>query len=212
MKDSDKAAVGRPRNKGGRPRAYDPEATLETATALLWERGLANCSLDEIARAAGINRPSLNAGFGDKRAIYLKAAARFAEMLRDRLAEALAAPDLQDAIRRALICVLDIYSPSADPERAMGCFIFCTAPAETSDRVVRQMLHQAVQDLDSLYIDRVTNAQESGELSAKCNAKALGKMLAACQQSLAMRARSGVNRKELATYVDDVIALLDHFK
>ena len=59
--------------KRGRPRAYDPDAALKAARDVFWVKGYAATSLDDIAEATGMNRPSLYAAFGDKEAIYLAA-------------------------------------------------------------------------------------------------------------------------------------------
>ena len=57
----------RPRPRG-RPRSYDPEVALKRATEAFWKSGYSGTSLDDLAAATGMNRPSLYAGFGDKRA------------------------------------------------------------------------------------------------------------------------------------------------
>ena len=45
-----------------------------------WKTGYAGTSLDDIAAATGMNRPSLRAAFGDKHAIYLKALNEYWEL------------------------------------------------------------------------------------------------------------------------------------
>ena len=57
----------------GRPRSYDPEQVLERALHAFWKSGFSGTSLDTLALATGLNRPSLYAGLGDKRTIYIKA-------------------------------------------------------------------------------------------------------------------------------------------
>src|SRR2546423_14715860 len=56
----------------GRPRAYDPQVALARAAEVFWKAGYAGTSLDDLVAATGMNRPSLYAAFGDKRALYLK--------------------------------------------------------------------------------------------------------------------------------------------
>jgi AcrR family transcriptional regulator len=55
----------------GRPRAYDPDVALAQAMDTFWHAGYAGTSLDDLSAATGMNRPSLYAAFGDKRALYL---------------------------------------------------------------------------------------------------------------------------------------------
>jgi AcrR family transcriptional regulator len=56
----------------GRPPAYVPEVALARATDAFWSAGYAATSLDELAAATGMNRPSLYGAFGDKHDLYLK--------------------------------------------------------------------------------------------------------------------------------------------
>ncbi|MGH9889647.1 MAG: helix-turn-helix domain-containing protein, partial [bacterium] len=66
MRDRTKHAKRRP----GRPRLFDADAALEGAMRLFWSRGFAATSLDDLAHAMDMNRPSMANAFGDKEAIY----------------------------------------------------------------------------------------------------------------------------------------------
>jgi len=55
----------------GRPRAYDPDVALEQAMQTFWKSGYCGTSLDDLSAAMHMNRPSLYAGFGDKRRLYI---------------------------------------------------------------------------------------------------------------------------------------------
>src|SRR6478752_596500 len=60
----------------GRPRSFDADAVLDKARAVFWNLGYAATSLDDLAAATGLNRPSLYAAFGDKHALYMAALTR----------------------------------------------------------------------------------------------------------------------------------------
>src|SRR5262245_37830311 len=62
-------AAPRPR---GRPRAYDADAALTQAMTAFWQLGYSATSLEQLSDATDMNRPSLYAAFGDKRALYLQ--------------------------------------------------------------------------------------------------------------------------------------------
>ena len=64
----------------GRPRSYDPEQALQQIMEAFWKTGYSGTSLDDLSAATGLNRPSLYAAFGDKRAIYLKALAHYRQL------------------------------------------------------------------------------------------------------------------------------------
>src|SRR5215475_514221 len=57
----------------GRPRSFITSDVLERVRSVFMEKGFAAASLDELAEAAGLNRPSLYAAFGDKEQLYIHA-------------------------------------------------------------------------------------------------------------------------------------------
>ncbi len=61
----------------GRPRAFDADAALDAAMRVFWAKGYAGASMDDVAAAAGLNKPSLYAAFGGKPALFQAALARF---------------------------------------------------------------------------------------------------------------------------------------
>lgn len=60
----------------GRPRKFDEDQVLKGAMERFRTLGYSNTSLDDLAEATGVNRPSLYAAFGDKKALYLAGLAR----------------------------------------------------------------------------------------------------------------------------------------
>src|ERR1700723_2997136 len=103
-------AVQNKPSKRGRPRGYDPDAALTQAMAAFWDAGYAATTLDAISAGTGMNRPSLYAAFGDKRALYGKALDRYQAHARTALAEGLS-PDLplREALRRVYEHALSLY-------------------------------------------------------------------------------------------------------
>ena len=84
----------------GRPRAYDPAVAMRQARDTFWRGGYAATSLEDLSAGMGMNRPSIYAAFGDKRALYLQAVTEYAETSRAWLATALARPrPLPDGLR-----------------------------------------------------------------------------------------------------------------
>ena len=70
-----------------RPAAAGRGNTIPTARwpgppAAFWKNGYAATSLDDLAAATGMNRPSLYAAFGDKRDLYLKTLTRYQQQSR----------------------------------------------------------------------------------------------------------------------------------
>jgi TetR/AcrR family transcriptional regulator, copper-responsive repressor len=190
------------RSRGGRPREFDEDEALEKMQRRLWTTGLSGVSVDGIARSAGLNRPSLAAAFGDKNAIYAQAAARFAEMMDERLGRALDHHDLDVALRRAFDTAIGIYTARG----ADGCFVICTAPAEAlTNPVCRDILVQAIDGMDAVFLRRL--AKEAKRPSAEgVDVPMVAAQLGATLQSIALRARAGWKRHRLQRLAASAIA------
>jgi AcrR family transcriptional regulator len=95
-----------------RPSGDDRErAILSTAERLLDERGLGDISVDDLARGAGISRPTFYFYFPSKEAVLLTLLDRVAAEARDIRARALeeAGEDVPELWRRGLTSILETF-------------------------------------------------------------------------------------------------------
>ena len=181
----------------GRPRAYDPDAALAKAMATFWGAGYAATSLDDLAAATGMNRPSLYAAFGDKHALYRQALERYRAGARTGLAEALA-PErpVRAGLARVYELALALYL--AGEPGARGCFLIGTALTEAvRDPDVRGLLNDALAEFDGALAARLRLAQATGELPRGRDPETLGRLASAVLYFLAVRARAGERRAVL---------------
>ena len=191
--------------RGGRPRKFNEGEALGRMRRQIWTTGLSGVSLDGIARSAGLNRPSLAAAFGDKDAIYARAASEFGAMMDERLRRALDIEDLETALKAAFDAAIDIYTADG-PD---GCFVICTAPAEAlTNPVCRDVLGQMLTAIDALFLRRL-EAERWPADPKPVDMAALAEQLGATLHSIALRARAGWSRDRLrglaAVSVDHVL-------
>lgn len=194
----DRTKIDEPEKKTrGRPRAYDPKEAMARAADVFWRLGYAATSLDDIAAATGMNRPSLRAAFGDKHAIYVRAltdywAAKFLSM-RAALDEDV---PLAEALMRAYDAALSMYfSPEGE---ARGCFVVGTAVTEAyDDPEIRSIVAEGFLQLDASFEARLSSSRHTGELRSDKDAKGLAVLASAVMHTIALRARSGTSRDEL---------------
>src|SRR5580704_558329 len=179
--------------RGGRPRKFDEAEALGNMRRQLWSTGLSGISLDGIARSAGLNRPSLAAAFGDKDAIYTKAAAQYVAMMDARMNGAIGIADLGAALTAVFDAAIEIYTTDG-PD---GCFLLCTAPAEAlTNPVCRTILDQAVKAIDTLFLRRLALEQKR-RTASPADLRLLAAQLGATMHSVSLRARAGWSPKRL---------------
>jgi AcrR family transcriptional regulator len=184
----------------GRPRAYDPDVALRQALEAFWKGGYAGTSLDDLATATGMNRPSLYAGFGDKRAIYLKALEHYWQRNLKAMRNTLSAPKpLRESVQNVFEGALAIYFSGDGPPR--GCFAVGTATTEVvEDPVIREAFIQGMRSLDDCWEARFRAARDSGELARDADPQTLAGLASAVLSRMAIRARAGTPRAELADF------------
>jgi AcrR family transcriptional regulator len=197
--------AGAPPRRRGRPRGYDPAKALDLARDAFWQTGYAATSLDDLAAATGLNRPSLYGAFGDKQALYLAALEKSRVELSASLAAALA-PDepLRQALERVYSITASIYVRGEKAQR--GCFLIGTAVTEAvADLEIRRVLRLALEEIDALFEARLRRAQAAGELAADANVAGLAKLATATMNGMAVRARAGGDLAVLTIFGDALI-------
>jgi TetR/AcrR family transcriptional regulator, copper-responsive repressor len=189
--------------KLGRPPAYDKAVALAAMRDLFWLKGAAATSLDDIVAVTGMNRPSLYAAFGDKRAMYFAALDSFARDVRKGVRDALDHPDLRAALEHFYHGAILQYT-SGPVQR--GCMAVCTAALEAAgDAEAQQFLRALLGDIEEALRARFEKAFAGGAATAP---EVAARVAASVLHSLAIRARAGVSRAELEGVAADMISLL----
>lgn len=192
----------------GRPRAYDPDLVLDRARDVFWDAGYASSSLDELAAAMSMNRPSLYGAFGDKEALYLKTLERYRDESLAALREALdPARPLRECLRTVYAKSLEIYL--AGDSAARGCFLIGTATTEAVlHPAVRDVLGASLRAFDRAIEGRLRIAVERGELGRQVDVTALARLSSAIMHSLALRARAGERRATLEAFAQSGLDMI----
>jgi TetR/AcrR family transcriptional regulator, copper-responsive repressor len=196
QKPEDQAAA--PRRPRGRPRSFDTETTLANATLTFWQRGYATTSMDDLSAATGLNRPSLYGAFGDKHALYLQALRLYTEQSDAAIAAALAGRSLRAGLLHVYELALQLYCPAEGPAR--GCLLIGTAATEAPrDEAIRQALGDSLRGFTAAFEARLQQAVADGELPAGTHVAMRAQLASAVLHSMALRARAGDARADLAT-------------
>jgi len=136
MRISTKDKIIRKKNNLGRPKQYDAEQALIRALEIFWHNGYANTSLDALAKAMNMNRPSIYAAFGNKHELYLQAVAHYRTSIRASIHKALfASTSLLEALHNVYSKALTTYAPEGKTP-SLGCFLISTATTEAVEDVI----------------------------------------------------------------------------
>lgn len=187
--------------KRGRPRSFDPAVALKAASDAFKTGGYAATSLDDIVRATGLNRPSLYAAFGDKKALYVAAIEKLwadIEASFDRL-EAQNLP-LEQSLRTMYAASIDAYL--AGDQGPRGCLAICTAATEAvNDEDIRAALARVLDLMDARVAGFYARAGDN-------RPQAKAKVATAVMHSLSIRARSGTPRQALQAIAEEAVRQL----
>jgi AcrR family transcriptional regulator len=191
----------------GRPPSYDKDTALGAIRDVFWSRGFSAASLDDIAAATGMNRPSLYGAFGDKREMYLAALRLFSQELNLEMQKALEAPTLREALESFYVRAIQEYvSGGANPR---GCLILCTAATEAAgDPTIKAVLATALAEIDSSVAARIARAQAEHDRCIHSDSELLAKLVAGVLHSIAVRARAGTRRRELLSIAQAAVDLV----
>ena len=198
-----KEPARRPR---GRPRSFDPDEVLDRAREVFWNLGYAATSLDDLAAATGLNRPSLYAAFGDKHALYMAALERTAREAKASLGAALG---LELPLREVLTLIFertaDIYC--VGPAGQRGCFVIGTAVTQAvDDAEARALAARFIADTDAQFLERME--RDAGQLAPGVDAKVAATLCSATFHTLAVRARTGAGEADLKAMGRGTVGLL----
>ena len=173
-----------------RPREFDADDALERATRLFWTKGFEQTSLDDLCAATGLGRSSLYAAFGDKRALYLAALARYEERSVARIAKAFDGRRLRQGLETFLAALIDDIV--AGPGRS-GCFIGnCAAELARLDRTAAARVRASLERIEAAFKQVLAR-----ELAPGAGVDALARFLTASIQGLRLVGKANPDRAAL---------------
>jgi len=193
--DSERGVGQRPR---GRPRAFDRDAALETATRLFWIKGYAATSISDLTEAMGIGSPSLYAAFGSKEELYAEALRQYGERYEALVwANFRAAPTAREAVAALLMDSAAALTGSCGPNDPPGCMVTLSAVGSEGHAELGERVRAARAAALTLVEDRLGRAVADGELAADIDISGLARLFVAVQAGMSILARDGASRAEL---------------
>ncbi len=191
----------------GRPRTFDPNEVLDRVRMVFIEKGFTAASLDDLAAAAGLNRPSLYAAFGDKEQLYIHALRRYGMQVYAGLKSILSTKGrLEKRLAVAYTSAIKLYTT---PPLAPGCMIIGTATTEApSHPKIAAAAQGLLDEIEKLLVEAFTAAIAAGEMKSDPDPVTRARLAGALFDTLAVRARLGRPPKELEKLAMSMIAAI----
>ncbi len=169
--------------------------------ALFWRQGFEATSIQDLVEAAGINRASMYATFGDKRGLFIAVLDHYLERVNGERLAILARPGSPLAAIAAFF--ESIIDASQGPEKHLGCLITNTlTELAPGDPEIAAKLRAGLERVEHAFVQAIRRAQDIGEIPPDRNARSLARFLVGVAQGVRVLARSGIpaaRLREIAT-------------
>jgi AcrR family transcriptional regulator len=182
----------------GRPRAFDRQTAIDRAMILFWERGYEGTSFNALTEVMGLSASSLQNSFGSKEALFREAMRHYSEGPSAWYAAALAAPvTAREAFEMLITEIAANFTRSDLP---VGCMVSITATQTAPDlSPIREFATEARQSSQKALADRLRRGIAEGDVPADTDVDALAAYFGTVFRGMAVQARDGASRTELAT-------------
>ncbi|GAA0401052.1 TetR/AcrR family transcriptional regulator [Microbispora corallina] len=190
-----------------RTKEFDPDAALERALELFWERGYEATSMADLVERLGVARASLYATFGGKHDLYVRALDRYTESRDRRVVEALSQPGPALPAVRALV---EAYAEeSVRDERRRGCMVVNAAVEVMSrDRKAARRVEASWDTLETALTSALTRARAQGEIPPGRDPRALARLLLVVLQGMRVLGRAHPEPGRLRDAAEQALAVL----
>ena len=193
-----------PSKKRGRPREFDPSVALTGAAQTFLRHGYSGTSLETLARAMDLNKPSVYAAFGDKKALFLTVLKQRYRQVATRYQAAFEkGRTLEESLRNVFEDSVELTLGEGGPP---GCPIASASATEALldkdigdfAREFRAMTDKGLARWVKAYVKR------EGDVSAD----GIGRLASSVLHDIALRARIGESRAKLREIARDAAKAL----
>ena len=186
---------------------FNKEEVLDKALDAFWARGYEATSMQELVECTGINRGSLYATYGDKRALFLAALETYDGRRRQMLAELEARYEPRDSIRRVFVAFM---ADLAEDGGNRGCFLTNTAlELAAHDEEIRAIVAVAQKDVEAFFARVIRKGRAAGQIPEHVKPAETARGLLASLLGVLVLVRSRPERPLLQAVLDEALHRLD---
>ncbi|SIT43921.1 Transcriptional regulator, TetR family [Paraburkholderia piptadeniae] len=184
-----------------RPLEFDRNHALSCAVDAFWRDGYASLSANDLAADMGVAKSSMYNTFGSKRDLLVEAVTCYASSRTAAVRATLRGGNTRAKLRAML---LDIVN---DNDGGRGCLLVNTA-AELGlhDEGVRQLVKAGFEGMMGSFEEVIRLGQARGDIDLEVDAAKQAVTLVAGIAGLRVMAKSGFTKKQLAPFVETLLA------
>lgn len=185
---------------------FDKKQALDKAMEAFWAKGFEATSMQDLVDCTGVNRGSLYATYGDKRALFLSALRAYQSERDQMLAAVAEAYEPREAIRQVF---LSFMHDRQDASAARGCFMTNTAlELAAHDPEICSIVADAQDNVASFFHRMVKKGKASGVFRGDLKATEAARGLLASLLGFLVLVRSRNDRAFLQSVADDALRRL----
>jgi TetR/AcrR family transcriptional repressor of nem operon len=191
-----------------RQKAFDEDAAIDAAVDCFWARGYEPTSVRDLVQRMGIGAASLYNAYGDKRALFTAALARYADRtLRARVARLEAAGRPKEAIAAFFAEIID--RSLADRGRR-GCLLVNSALEVAShDAALGKVVTGYLDEIRGFFRRAIVAAQAAGQVPASLDPDETAHHLQGVVLGIRVLARTRPDRRTLESIARPALRLLE---
>lgn len=174
---------------------------------VFWEHGYHATSVQDLMKAAGIQKQSLYCAFGDKRSLFLKCLNLYTKQTLFEIQRMLNETDSAlEGIARVMRFATQAPESKNSPP---GCLMANTAlELGLNDPGVADEIRRMFRGLEKMLSAAVRRAQAQGEISKKLDGLAVGQSLANTVSGIRILEKTGASKQQVRTVVGTALAAI----
>ena len=174
---------------------------------LFWEHGYHATSVQDLMKAAGIQKQSLYGAFGDKRSLFLKCLNLYTKQTLLGIQRML---NESDSPLEGIERVMRFASQPPDSKNCpSGCLMANTAlELGLNDPDIADEIRRMFRGLEKMLGAAVRKAQAQGEISKNLDCVAVGQSLANTISGIRILERTGASKQQVRTVVETALAAM----
>ncbi len=194
-----------------RHKEFDPDICLNKVMHLFWQKGYLDTSMADLVEHSGVQRYGLYETFGGKQELFQLALERYQDTVVSMRLTMLEKRQPEPSLRELKQFFEQFIQLLDDSSSSFGCLMCNTAIEIAShDAVVAFKVQQYFDRFRQGFARALSRAKQNGEITNSANIQQLAEFLVGSVLGLTVYARSPAPKEDVQSYVQGIIAILDH--